>query len=320
MTFSSILADCYRRLGYQSTPTSAVVTRVKAFANETHRQLLGLPDLQRLRDDTISVATTANNARTALPKAVGKIRAIVDRTNNHKIVRVTLDELRLNDPAQAFTGGYPQLYAEVGYRQVAIQPSAADQVWVKSTSASDTGTAFLEVIRSGGSLQTLSVAMTGVTAVQVGTLTDIVEVTKFYLSAVAVGEVTLLQTTGTGTELARISIGEADARYLTIEWSPTPTSAITEYVDYTRNVLDLVNDGDVPLLPADFHWLLAFGVRMKEYELGDDTRAQSTKAEFDKGVNALRSWVLSDNDRIASLRRVIPSRPSQLGAQFPAGS
>jgi hypothetical protein len=169
-------------------------------------------------------------------------------------------------------------------------------------------------------LTIVSVVLTGVTGVQVGTVTDFVEITKFYLSQPAAGEVTLLQTSAAGTELARISVGDADARYLTIEWAPIPTAAIVEYVDYTRNVLDLVNAGDVPLLPTDFHWLIALGMRRKEYEMGDDSRFQSTKLEFDKGVNAFKSWVLTDHDRLASLRLNRAPRGSTLGPTFPAGT
>jgi len=321
MTFTQILADCYRWLGFQTTPATAVQTRVKAFVNETHRELLTLPGMARLRDDTLAITTTANTARTALPKAVERIRAITDHTNNWRLRQIPLSDLRTQDPGRQWTGSYPERYAVVGWRQVAVQPSDASAVYAKSTAAGDTTqTLFVEGVRSGGAVSTASVTLTGTTAAAVGSISDFVEITKCYLSATAAGEVTLLEDSGAGTELARISIGDTDARYLTVEWDPIPTGAVTEYVDYTRNILDLVNDGDVPLLPVDFHRLLVLGVRKKEYELRDDDRYREVSAEYDRGVIALRSWVLNDADAIASLRVVPRGAVSQLGSAFPAGS
>ena len=90
---------------------------------------------------------------------------------------------------------------------------------------------------------------------QVGTLTDHIEVTKFYLSAVAAGFVTLFDAAVAGNELARIEIGKAYSRYVGIQLFPTPSAAVTYYVDYTRVIPDMVNPADEPLLPEDFHEL-----------------------------------------------------------------
>jgi hypothetical protein len=278
--------------------------------------------MSRLRDDTILVSTTANQAWTALPKAVGKLRRIQDHTNFRTVVPISLQELRDSNPGATYTAGFPERYAEWGWRQVSVQPVTVGgaAIFVKSTSASDTGTAFIEGVRNGGAVTASAQVMTGTTAVQMGSVTDYVEVTKFYLSTAALGEVTILEGSGAGVELARISVGEADARYLTVLWDPIPTSAQPLYIDYTRNVLDLVNDGDVPLLPLDFHWLIPCGVRLREYELTSDTRAQTERPEYEHGKNALKTWVLNSDDQLTSLRPSLPRGFSSLGAMFPAGS
>jgi len=155
--------------------------------------------------------------------------------------------------------------------------------------------------------------------VQVGARTDHIEVTKFYIDAVGVGFVSLYDASTSGNELARLPIGQTFSRCLALEWWPIQTADTTEYVDYTRRIFDLVNGADAPLLPSDFHDLLALGVRAKEYEYLDDSRVSIARADYTKRQAQLKNWVLDNGDRIASLRRT-RTRWSSLGAMFPAGS
>ena len=77
--------------------------------------------------------------------------------------------------------------------QVAVQPSNASKVYADSTAAGDTNTVYIEGFRTGGYPFTSSETMTGTTAVQVSAYADIISLTKFYLSAAAVGPVTLVE-------------------------------------------------------------------------------------------------------------------------------
>ena len=323
MTFAAILADLYRRLRYTSAPPSAIATRLRAFCNETHREILTAPGMERLRDDLMPITATANKSRTGLPASVARVHAIVDRTNNHKLRQVPLSELRTMDPAQLFVGGFPLQYAVVGYQEVQIQPAVASGLWAVSSSASDTvATVFCESMTTGGYRHVTAptgTTLTGTTRVQLGTRTDSFEVNKFYLSTACVGYVSLYDAVSGGTELARIEPGQLSQHYLAVEWFPIQTADITEYLDFTRTIFDLVNDTDEPLLPSDFHYLLPLGARMKEYEFLDDTRYPATQSKFLQGQAALKSFVLNDGDRVATLRRT-PTSWSQLGSQFPAGS
>jgi len=319
MTFGTILADLYQRLGYSSTPATEVTTRLKSFVNQAHRQILSDPTLPTLRDSTITFASVSGQASYALPPSVAEIKAITDRTNLRRLVGLSQSDVRSMDPGLTDTGA-PTHYVFEGTQAVSVQPSAAAEIFVKSTSASDTSTAYIEGIRTGGYPVSLSVVMTGTTAVSLGSAyTDIIEVTKFYLLTAAVGTVTLHQTSGAGMELARIPIGQAFARYQSVQLWPTPQSAITYYVDYVRVVPDLVNTADQPLLPDDFHWMLVEGALVVEWTHKDDIRRADARAALQRGMGQLSYRVASPADFLpVSGSRV--ARFSRLGGQYPDGA
>lgn len=321
MTRSDILAELYRRLGYAVSPASEVTTRLASYVNLTHRQLLTQPGMDKLRDDTITFASSNGVSQYALPQAIAKIKHIGDRSNQIRLEERSLSWLRSVDPGLASNGGPSYVYVPIGYRQVATQPSNASEIFVKSTAAGDTGTAYIEAIRTGGYRVSLSVTMTGTTAVSLGAAyTDIIEIDKCYLSAAAVGTVTLHEDSGIGTELARIPIGQTFARYVGIQLWPTPNAAVTYHADFVRHIPDLVNANDEPLLPPDFHYLLVEGALVKEWTKRDDLdRRKAASQDYGDGLRNLRSWVMSNADTLVSLRRTAP-RWSQLGAWFPNGS
>jgi hypothetical protein len=324
MTFAQLKADIYRRLGYSATPPAGIQTRVGSFINEAHREMLALPGLSHLRDDVLTVTAVANYGRMGLPSIIARIKAVVDRTNNHRLRPVPLSELRLDDPAQAFTGGYPLQYSVCGYQQVQFQPATATGLWAVSSSSSDASgpKVFAETITTGGYRHVTSTTgtfLTGTSRVQLGTRTDSVEVHKFYVDQPCVGYISLYNAATVGVELARIEPTLTYARYLAVEFWPVQTTDTTLYIDCTRAVFDLVQDTDEPMLPPDFHYVLGIGARMKEYELVDDSRITQARADYLRGQAALRSWVLNDGDRTSSLRHT-PVRWSQLGPMFPSGS
>lgn len=319
MTFGTILSDLYQRLGYATTPASEVTTRLKTFVNQAHRQLLSTPGLDALRDGTITFASVANQESYGLPPIIGTIQAVTEHTTNIRLVGMSRDELRAEDPGLVSTGT-PSAYVFNGQQAVAKQPSAAAEIFVKSTSASDTGTAYLEGVRTGGYPVSLSVTMTGTTAVSFGAAyTDLIEITKVYLSTAAVGTVTVHQTSGAGTELARIAIGQTFTRYQAIQLWPTPAAAITYYVDYMRIIPDLANTTDEPLLPNDFHWMLVEGALISEWAVKDDDRRLVAERAYAKGLSDLKYRVACPPDYTpVSGGRV--SGFSRLGGWFKSGA
>jgi hypothetical protein len=320
MTFLEILQDSYRRLGFTASPASDVITRFKAFANETHRSILSDPDLTRLRDGNTTFASVADREEYGLTPAAIRISSITERTNQRRLVEMSLDELRALDPALTASGD-PEAYIRLGLTAVALQPSAACELFLKSTAAGDTQVAYVEGFTTGGFPRADSVTLTGVTAVSLdASITTWARVTKVYLASNAAGVVTLHEASGSGTELARIGIGQKSSRYQGLQLYPTPSQAITYYVDGQFAITDMVNDTDVPLLPDDFHDLIGLGIRVHEYEKTDDLkRLQIARQEYNSRRHALRYWVISSSDSArASYGRGLGF--STLGGWYPRGT
>lgn len=319
MTLTSLLAALYRDFNYTVTPPAAITTRLTYYLNRAQRELLTIPGLERLRDSVTPVTAFANTARTGLAVDVARIHKVTDRTNQISLVQVPLNVLRIIDPGQAFTGGYPWRYAVVGNQATQLQP-ATTGLWAASSAAGDTTQhVFVEGILTGGYPQNTIAAgtlLTGTSRVAIGARTDFIEVTKFYLDAVGVGFISLYDAAVAGNELARIPIGDTFSRYLAVEWFPIPTVNTTESVDYERRIFDMVNGTDEPLLPPDFHYLMELGAKVMEYEQVDDTRTTVARSEYEQGKTALKSFVMNDGDRIASLR---PTRMgwNRLGPTYP---
>jgi hypothetical protein len=316
MNLTSLLADLYRRLAYPAAPAASEVTRLTSFLNTTHRQILTVPGMDKLRDHTITFASVANQVLYGLPPSVARIEAITDRTNQWKLDPVALEDVLQADPGLTSTGSSDR-YINRGWQQVAVQPAAATGLWAVSSSASDTTQSIkVETVRTGGLSSSAAVTLNGTTRVQVAALTDHIEVTKFYSSLVGVGDISLYTAAAAGTLLATIPIGLTYARYLAIQLYPTPASAITYSVDYVRNVLDMSNGTDEPLLPEDFHYLLVEGALLKEWTKRDDDRRVQADQDYHRGLSALKYFMHAQADDLplAGVRRYGRSR---FGAYFP---
>ena len=318
MTLTNILADCYRRLGFETSPASAVSTRLTAFVNEAQRDILGRHGMERLRRLSFTFASVASQAEYALPPTVARILSIYEGTNDLCLMQRGASWYRAIQPDATAVTGTPEAYIPLGWTNASAQPSAAAQLLVDSTSAADTNTIYIEGIVTGGLPYSGSTTMTGTTAKNLGPAT-MIAVTRFYLSAAAVGTVTLVQTAEGGTILATIPIGFTQVKYPILALWPTPSTAITYSVDAERNFPDMVAGTDEPSLPDDFHWLLGVGARMMEYEKQDDGRYGAAKADFERGIQRLRAFLSSNPVAIVSAnpRRSVASR---LGAWYPAGT
>lgn len=320
MTRAALLTALARRLNKAETLDTTTKNRLIEFLNETHRELLTLPGLQRLRDDTITFASVADQATYALP-TTAKISRIFEVTNDRLLKPLTLAQYRALDVDPASTVGTSDAWVWLGYQPVAAAPSNASSIFVKSTSASDTGTCYLEGETTGGYPRVVSVTMTGTTAVDVSTaVATWVRVTKWYLSTAAVGTVTLHEDSGAGTELGRIGIGQTQQRYCAVALYPTPSTAITYSADVTLAITDLAQDTDEPRLPPDFHDLLVAGAMVREYEKMEDNRLGVSMQRYRARVNDLLYWMheTASGHRTLSLAR--RGGRSSLGPWYPAGS
>lgn len=320
MNLTSLLAALYRDFNYPSSPPAAITTRLTYGVNRAHKEILTTPELGRLRQSVGPATVVASTARSGLPVDVARIVGITDRSNMITLAEVPLNVLRVTDPGQAFTGGYPWRFAVIGTQATQIQP-ATTGLWAVSSAAGDTTQhVYVEGILTGGYQQnTISAGtlLTGTARVAIGARTDFIEVTKFYVDAVGAGFISLYDAAVAGNELARLPIGETFSRYLAVEWFPIPTANVTEYVDYERRIFDLVNGTDEPFLPPDFHYVLELGAKVYEYEQLKDPYVTTARSQYEQGKTALKSWVMNDGARIASLR---PTRMgwNRLGSSYPS--
>jgi hypothetical protein len=320
MTKNALLQDLARRLNYNTALSDDISARLGAFLDETLQELISEPGIGAYisrHEPAITFASVASQAVYGLPETVSRIDGITDRTTRIALRMMSPEWYRMVTPDPTSWTGTPDAWVPLGFMAVAKQPSDASRVFVDSTSASDVQTAYLEGIRTGGYPFTTSVTLTGTTAIDINTaFTDWIEVTKFYLSAPAVGTVTLHEDANGGTELARIPIGGQHSRYQAIALHPTPASAITYYVDSERPLPRMIHGHDEPPLPERFHRVLTEGALWREYEKKDDNRSGAAYQRYQHAVSQMRYFMTCPPDFLPSRTRDVER--SRLGSYYPA--
>lgn len=322
MTLGSLLTILYSRLNHPSSPASAVTTRLTAHVNEGLQELYSLPGVGAWiarHQPPLTVTSVSGTSVYALPPGIPRIENLREATNRRTLEMRSREWYHAQEPDPSTMTGTPSVWVPLGFSAVAVQPSNASAVFVKSTAAGDTTqVCYVEGIRTGGYPASLSVTLTGTTAVTLSaTITDLVEVTKFYLSAVGVGTITLHEDSGVGTELARIPIGQTFARYQQIALWPTPASAIDYSIDAERDTPDMSNTTDEPLFPSRFHRLLVDYALWKEHEKTDDTRAVAAERRWRNGVSQFRYFVTCPPDALPVMGSQDRPGGSRLGAWYP---
>jgi hypothetical protein len=309
-----------RRGANASSLNTATADRYKDSLNEAHKSLLRKPGRESLRYGVVTFASVADQRQYALPaQGVARINRIMETTNDRKLDYQT--PAWLDTVAPHPQAGTPWAWIPRGLTEVHTQPSDASAVFVDSTAAGDTGTAYVEGITQGGYYQSKSVVMTGLTAVNVSAaVSDWIVITKFYLSVPAVGIVTLHEDASGGTELSRIAIGDVRAQFQQFQLYNTPSGVITYYADVLRAVPDMTNNTDEPLLPDDFHDLLLDKAELKELRKQDDPNrfvlltadVKRAEAELDSFITSHPDWRPTWGGPAVEF--------SSLGPWYPAGS
>ena len=336
MNLSAILADVYRRINLPTAPTSASSTRITAFVNEVQQEILSEPGMESLLNDHTTFASDAGSTwEYALPPIVSRIKTIRDYLNLRTLGEMSEQEYRALVPSPSVVTGRPTHWVDLGYSPVQWQPvNENSKLYAVSDSASDgaTKSVTIEGFRKGatGSAGTYfasqTTALNGVTAVQIGSASDWFHVTKFEIvltaggTTTAVGNIILTETSAAGLELARIPPGAAYSRYRWIALYPTPTAVVTYRVDFERELTDMTNATDEPIVPPRFHHLLAIGARVKEYEKTDSPRYQQARAEYVKGLKLMKYWIAQQAAGQPNLRPFGSQyeRPSRLGGWYPS--
>lgn len=268
----------YVRLGIDNdNPGAVTIGRIRGFINETYKQIMGRKVLAPLRRQLLTTASISGTPFMAMPQVVSRIHSIADRVNNWVLEPVNLQDIRDIDPGLQLSTGNPYAYAEYNLRSpVFRQPSmtAGNLLFAKSSSVSDNATLYVQGITTTGAPLSVSKVLNGTTEVAVSA-TPFLIVTKMYIqvpatqgvgaTATAVGVVSLYAETA-GTIIGQIPVGRSVARYSIVHLYPSPSAVVTYTCDAEVLVEELVEEGDEPLLPEDYHWLLTSGAIIKEFQ------------------------------------------------------
>jgi hypothetical protein len=319
MTLADIELDVYRRLDYADSPPASVKARIDGFINQRHRQLLASNRLRSLRSATTTLTTTPNVASYGLPYGCARITRVMDQLNQERLGVQTFDWLRDAQPKPSNITGTPTTWCPVGFCPVTQRPFTATALWISSTSAEAGPIDLTYVTGAGQSVAVVLGSLVANTPVAVAGATSVTDLIEFSSRVLAVGTITLADANVAGNIISQIAPGTTTARYYRFAFWPTPSAALQYLIDYEHEIPILVNPLDEPLLPIDFHDLIALWARLDEYEFKSDDRWMVTKSLVEQRQRELRSWV--ENHDIYDFHAV-PTQPSRsrLGPWFPAGS
>ncbi len=322
MTLADMLSQTQQRLNYGASPDATVIARLTAYLNETQQEIMSEPGLTRLKRGSLPFTSVTNQSEYAMAACVSRINFIRDTTNMRKLDVMDEGFYRTILPDPTRQNGTPSAWVPLGLGPVALRPSDASTIYAKSSAAGDTAqTLYWEAVTAGGYVRTGSVVLTGTTAVAISsTVTDIIQVTNLYLSAVCAGTVSLLEDSGAGAVLSTIGIGKTSEVFQRFALYATPASGLTYVVDYELEANNLINANDTPVIPPRFNRTLCTGARMKEYEFKNDiSRRLVAEKEFKKDLGQINYFIVCQPDQVW-----VPGRPapgsSVLGPWYPASS
>lgn len=329
MTFRELQDDTLEKLGYDSSLASSTPrTRIKRFLNQWHRRLLADPMYSKMRHSKLPFATVASQLQYGIPPVLATIDRIYDAAlGNPGLELQTPDWIRQDNQAD-INEGIPWAYVNYGLRPIYRMPATTGTgIWVASSAAGDVAQSVrMDAVRVGGyDHQAGPTVLTGTARVQVGARTDYTDITKLYLSAVAVGDVSIFDAAAAGNTLGVIPIGKLFSRYQLIQLYPVPASVITYTIEGQLRIFDLAQDVDEPLLPEDFHHLLGICAYYQDMR---DVRKQLQAAklvwedDIKPEMNKLLDFLINTPDFI-----IVPqdwrSGPgtlgSNLGSWYPKG-
>jgi hypothetical protein len=318
MTFLELQNQVLEACGHTTATSSAPRTRVKRSLNIWQRKILNRPGANvLLRDSEASFDSVASQHTYGLGLPMGRLLGISCDAYEATLALESRAWLRRVDPGLTAAGDPASVYVPKGWFPVQQHPANASSVFAKSTSAADTTQVVdWEFIVSGPDRVAGNTTLNGTTAVQLGTASTVIEVVKLSLRTAGAGTITIHEDSGTGTQLASFLAGAQSRQFLHVQLYPTPSSAITYRIDYTRVLQDMVQDTDVPVLSYDFQYLLSLGAEYDELKKLSDDRATMAYQELDRELRSLNAYLWDLPDDTEGAR---PAR-SRLGGMYPAGS
>jgi hypothetical protein len=326
MTLADLLAAVAADVGYDAIPSAVVTARLTRYLNEGLRHILSMNEMGPLRSNTLTFSSVAGQKTYGLPQAFVSIDQMVDTTNNIRLRLMTQDQFRTIDP-QEVSSGTPTHYVPLGYGPLGREPDQTG-LWVVSNEPADTtqvvtvtgliAAPIVGLTTGGTPTGPISATLNGTTRVQVGFHLDYVAVQTLTLNTATAGFVVLFDAAVGGHPLALIQIGQKTVQYVQLRLWPTPAGVYTYQVDGPMLISELTATSDIPILPADFQFMLTDYARMREYEYRDDSRAAVARAQFQEKLKYLRDRLIDPPDFRPRVGR-IPDRSSNLGSFYPPG-
>lgn len=316
LTLTTLLASCYQRLGWGTTPETDATTRTTQFITDTLYDLFTRPGIRKLRRVTIPFTTVEGSPYAGLPASCTRVVAILDATNNRKLNQVSVDWIDARDPGRAFSSSSPVAWAlQTLTSPVQRQPENVGACTVVSSSASDTTQVIVwEIIDSSGYRRAGTATLTGTTPVTLPFPTTQRVVDVYTSTALAtVGTVTIADSDG--NTLAQWMPATTRSTYPIIELYETPDSAfsLNARVDLNPTTLALVEG----IIPIECTEILVLGTMMREYQKREKfDLASRIETQMEKKIGRL----VLDLAAKAELEAEEEVQFSHLGPYFPAGS
>ena len=224
---------------------STYLAKIGAFLNRRYETLWNMYPWTPLVIIDEVVTTTAGQSALYLPKYVGQIICLTQRSTNAIILPTSPYVFQRQYLDTITEASDPIAYVYAGESAVKAQPSAASTITVQSSSTSD----ITQKVRiwgkvSGEEISEL-VSLSGTTAVAgTNSYTSISRVSK---DAVTAGYVTVKAST---TTLATISPRETASTYTKINLYKTSATALSVYLTYRKKFQKLDYDEDVIEIPV----------------------------------------------------------------------
>ena len=122
-----------------------------------------------------------------------------------------------------------------------------------------------------------------------------------------------------GQPVAYVDLGQSSSGLIQVQFWPTPSTAYAYLVDYTAQYTNMTADTEEPLLPEDFHHVLALGAQADEWRRADDDRYVQLRQDIDLELRNMNAWLWDLADSTNEQRDLIGGR-SRLGPYFPSDS
>lgn len=219
--------------------TASFLLKVGKYLNFRYRDILRRYQFKQ-SFATTTITTIANQATYAMPWDFDEPIYIFDDTNK-RVLWEKPESGWQNDTTLVGSPGY----FSVGEASCAAQPTSASTISLVSTSASDTGAAFIKGTLSTGVEVVENVTLNGTTPVTSGSsYTGVSQISK---SGITVGTITATSNS-TAVTLAVIGPRQLQASYRILHLFYIPSASVSLVIRYKRRILPLVNDYDYPII------------------------------------------------------------------------